>query len=301
MTEPSDILVQLSTALSARTAAVRDAIAAIQISGGRHLAGTVWRSDLLVASEQSLPKRDRYDVVLPGGAATEAQLVGRDPGTNIALLRLAQPAAAAPPTSNAVAEVGALALAFGSDGKGGTTARMGLVNFVGPEWHSHAGGRIDARIALDIRLAPAEEGGPAFTMEGGRLGITTFGPRGRVLVIPANTIEMVIPSLLQDGRVVRGWLGVAFQAVAVPDPLQDQAGQPSGLMVLSIVAGGPAAKAGVMPGDIVLTVDGISTTRVRRLIPRLGSESVGRPADLRLLRGGALVTLQAVIEARPAA
>ena len=152
-----------------------------------------------------------------------------------------------------------------------------------------------------MRLAPAEEGGPVFDVEGGRLGITTFGPRGRVLVIPANTIEAVIPLLLQHGRVARGWLGVAFQPVAVPDSLQAQAGQSSGLMVLSVVEGGPAAKAGVMPGDILLAVDGTPTTGVRRVVPRLGPDSVGRAADLRLLRGGALVTIQAVIEARPAA
>jgi S1-C subfamily serine protease len=178
---------------------------------------------------------------------------------------------------------------------------MGLVNFVGPEWHSHAGGRIDARITLDMRLAPAEEGGPALSVAGDRLGITTFGPRGRALVIPASTIEAVIPLLLQHGRVVRGWLGVAFRRVAVPDPLQAQAGQSSGLMVLSLAEAGPATKAGVMPGDIVLSVDGAPTTAVRRIVPRLGPDSVGRAVDIRLFRGGALVTLQAAIEARPAA
>jgi S1-C subfamily serine protease len=301
MANQSDILVQLSNALTTRTAAARDTTAAIRSPGARHLTGTIWRSDLLVASEQALPKRDKFDVVLPGGAAAEAQLAGRDAGTNIALLRLAQPVAAAADAGNASAEVGALALAFGADGSGGATARLGLLNFVGPQWHSHAGGRIDARIVLDIRLAPTEEGGPVFAVEGGRLGITTLGPRGRVLVIPATTIDAVVPLLLEHGRVARGWLGVAFQPVAVPDPLQAQAGQRSGLMVLTVVEGGPAAKAGVMPGDIVLAVDGAPATGVRGVVPRLGSDSVGRAADLRLLRGGAFVTVQAVIEARPSA
>jgi S1-C subfamily serine protease len=295
----TDSLVHLSSALSARTAAARDAVVAIKRSGGRHLAATVWRPDLLVASEQSLARGDRFDVVLPGGAAAEATLAGRDPGTNIALLRLAQPLSPEA-GQTARAEVGSLALAFGADGAGGATVRLGIVNAVGPEWHSRRGGRIDARIVLDLRLAPSEEGGPVFDAEGGRLGITTFGPRGRVLVIPANTIDAIVPLLLQHGRVARGWLGVAFQPVALPDPLQPQAGQASGLMVLSVVEGGPAAKAGVMAGDIVLTVDGTPTTAVRRLVPRLGADSVGRSVDLRLLRGGVPVTVQAVIEARPA-
>ena len=300
MANSSDILAQLSSALCARAAAARDGVVAIRRAGARHLTATVWRPDLLVASEQSLPRRDRFEIVLPGGAASEATLAGRDPGTNVALLRPAQPLAA-PATGAANAEAGALALAFGADGAGGVTARLGLVNAVGPEWHSRSGGRIDARIVLDLRLGQSEEGGPVLDADGRRLGITTFGPRGRVLVIPAGTIESVIPVLLQHGRVARGWLGVAFQPVAVPDPLQGQAGQDSGLMVLSVVADGPAAKAGLMPGDIVLAVDGAATTAVRRLVPRLGADSVGRSIDLRLLRGGALVTVPAVIEARPAA
>jgi S1-C subfamily serine protease len=300
MANQQDLLVQLSSALKERAASARAGIAAIRLSQARHLTGTIWRPDLLVASEQSLPQRDKFDVVLPGGSTGEAVLAGRDPGTNVALLRLAQPQPA-PLTGNASTEAGALALAFGADGAGGTTARMGPVNFVGPEWYSRSGGRIDSRIVLDIRLAPAEEGGPVYAAEGGRLGITTFGPRGRVLIIPADTIDAVIPVLLQHGRVARGWLGVAFRPVAVPDSLQAQAGQASGLMVLSLAAGGPAAKAGIMPGDIVLAVDGTATTAVRRVVPHLGSDSVGRAAQLRLLRGGALVSVQAVIEARPAA
>lgn len=209
MPDQSDILAQLSKALAARTAAARDAVTAIRISSTRHLTGTTWRSDLIVASEQSLPKRDKFDVVLPGGAGTEATLVGRDAGTNIALLRLAQPARETH-ASSATAEAGALVLAFGADGGGGATARMGLVNFIGPEWHSHAGDRIEARIALDMRMALAEEGGPVFTVEGARLGITTFGPRRRVLVIPANTIESVIPLMIaarpRGTRLARGGL-----------------------------------------------------------------------------------------------
>jgi len=300
MANPSDILVQLSSALVARAADARGAIAAVRLGGGRHLTGTIWGPGLVVASEQSLPKRDRFELVLPGGGGAEAALAGRDAGTNIALLRPLQPVAP-PPAQPGQADLGSLALAFGADGAGGATARMGLVNLVGPEWHSRAGGRIDARIVLDLRLAPAEEGGPVFDGAGGRLGITTFGPRGRVLVIPARTIEAVIPLLLQHGRVARGWLGLAFQRVAVPDALQPQAGQASALMVVSVAAGGPAAKAGVMPGDIVLAVDGAATTRLHGIVPRLGPDSIGHSVDLRLLRGGALATLQAVIEARPAA
>ena len=120
-------------------------------------------------------------------------------------------------------------------------------------------------------------------------------------MIPSATIERVLPALLKDGRIARGWLGVALQPVAVPDALHEQAGQPSGVMVMSIVDGGPAAKAGLVAGDIVLTVDGTPTRSLRRIATQLAAEGIGRKAELRVIRGGMVLSLEATIEARPAA
>jgi S1-C subfamily serine protease len=300
MATQSDILGQISNALAERTVTAGGEVAAIKIAGRRHQTATVWRPDLLITSEQSLAKGDAFETVLAGGIAATARLVGRDAGTNVAVLRLAQPSVSNI-SGNVTARTGALAFAFGADGSGGATARLGLVNFVGPQWHSRGGGKISARVLLDIRLAPWEEGGPVFDAEGGRIGISTFGPRGRVLAIPAETIESVVAVILQHGRVARGWLGAAFRPVAVPDALQAQTGQAAGLIVLSVSPGGPAAKAGVMPGDILLAIDKTPAMRVRQVIPRLDADSVGKTVNLEILRGGALVAIQTVIEARPAA
>jgi S1-C subfamily serine protease len=299
MTDQPDILTQLSAALATRAATARNAVAAIRLRHDRHLTATLWRADAVVASEQSLPHGDEFDVIAPGGAAVNAKVAGRDPATNVALLQLAQPVT--PPSLAAGdAQLGALVTAFGADGAGGATARLGVVNFAGPEWHSNAGGRIDRRIVLDLRIGRAEEGGPVFDAAGACLGITTFGPRGKVIVIPAATIERVVPALLKDGRVARGWLGVALQPVAVPDALQSQAGQPSGLMVMSIVDGGPAAKAGLVAGDIVVTVNGAPTHRFRRVATQLGPDSIGRQVEVRVIRGGAVISFRTTVEARPA-
>lgn len=300
MADSADILVQLSNALTGRATSARAAVVAIRLADEQHLTGTLWRSDVVVTSEQSLPRRDEFELILPGGTAASAKVAGRDPGTNIASLRLAQPLSVATMIAGE-AVVGGLALAFGADAAGGVTARLGIVNLAGPEWHSSAGGRLDRRIVLDMRLGAAEEGGPVFDTAGAFLGMTTFGPRGQVLVIPAATIERIAAALLKDGRVARGWLGVALRPVAVPDALQTQAGQASGLMVMSIVDQGPAAKAGIVAGDIVLTVDGTPTRRLRKLAMRLGPESIGRKADVRVIRGGTVLSVEAVIEARPAA
>ncbi len=299
MTHQTDILTQLSSALAARATAAQGAVAAIRLSSDRHVSGTLWQPDVVVASEQSLPKGDEFELVVAGGAAVKAKLAGRDPGTNIALLRLAQPISPLSLVSGE-ARAGELSLALGADGAGGVTARLGVINLAGPEWHSVAGGRIDRRIVLDVRLARAEEGGPVFTAAGTFLGISTFGPRARALVIPAATLERIVPLLLKDGHVARGWLGVALHPVAVPDALYEKAGQTSGLMVMSIADGGPAAKAGVVAGDIVLSVNDRPAPGFRKLAAQLASHGIGGPARLRVIRGGTVLSLEAVIEARPA-
>jgi S1-C subfamily serine protease len=164
-----------------------------------------------------------------------------------------------------------------------------------------AGGLIDRRIVLDLRLGRREEGGPVFSASGMFLGMSTFGPRARVLVIPAATLERIVPALLKDGHVARGWLGVALHPVAVPDALRQQAGQSSGLMVMSLVEGGPAAKAGIVAGDIVLSINDTRALGFRRLAGELAKGDIGRKAALRVVRGGTVLSLDAVIEARPPA
>ena len=296
----TELLEQLSSELAARTAALQGAVAAIRLPCERHVSAIVWRGDAVLASEQSLPQREQFDLVLPGGAEAQARLAGRDAGTNVAVLRLSQPLA---PFALASGEArsGALAVALGADGIGAASVRLGLVNHAGPQWHSLAGGLIDRRIALDLRLARAEEGGPVFSAAGAFLGMSTLGARSRVLVIPAATLERVVPLLLKEGRVARGWLGVALHPVAVPDALRGEAGQPSGLMVMSLVEGGPAAKAGVVAGDIVLSVNDAAASGFRRIAGQFGPDRIGRKAVLRVIRGGTLLSLDALIEARPAA
>jgi S1-C subfamily serine protease len=291
----TDLLAQLSTDLAARTAALQSAVAAVRLSPERHLSATLWQPDVAVASEQSLPRREEFELVLAGGAVATAKLVGRDQGTNIAVLRLAAPGSP-PALVTGEAQAGALALALGADGTGGASLRLGAINLAGPQWHSMAGGLIDRRIALDLRLARAEEGGPVFSAAGKFLGMSTFGPRSRVLVIPAPTLERIVPALLKDGHVARGW-----HPVAVPDALREQAGQSSGLMVMSLVEDGPAAKAGVVAGDIVLSVNDAPALGFRRLAGELAKGGIGRKAALRVVRGGTVLSLDAVIEARPAA
>jgi len=300
MTDQPDALAQFSRALVARAKAATNTVVAIRLAHERHLTGLVWGPDIVIASEQSLPDKNDFELVAADGAVIAATLAGRDPSTNVAMLRLATQLAA-PVIRPGEAQVGALALAIGADGAGGTSARLGLVNLAAPEWHSSRGGLIDRRIVLDLALSRREEGGPVFDADGACLGMSTFGPRGQVIVIPTATIARIVPLLAMDGHIARGWLGVALQAVAVPDALRESAEQSSGLMVMSVVEGGPAALAAIVAGDIILSVDGTSTQRWRKVARLFGSDSIGRKADIRLIRSGQVMTVQTTITERRAA
>ena len=298
MAESANLLEIFSAALIERAAAAHDSVVAVRTAGQRHVTGTLSPPNLVLASNQTLPSWDEFDIVLPGGAVQRARLAGRDPGTNIALLRLSEPFSV--PTLKPVhTKVGAIVLAAGADEKGGNTARLGVVNQVGPEWHSSFGGRIDGYIGLDLTLSRREEGGPVFDGAGGFIGISTFGPRGRLLVIPASTIERIVPILERDGRIARGWLGVALQPVAIPESFQEAGVQNSGLMAMSTVAGGPAAEAGIVAGDIILAFNGAPAHRHRNIASQLGPESIGQKVDLRIIRGGSVISLETTITARP--
>ena len=299
MTEQADLLTQFSNALATRAELAKNAVVAIRLAHERHITGMVWQSGIVVASEQSLPRKDDFELVAAGGTVVTAKVTGRDPSTNIALLRLADQIAS-PSIAAGEARTGAVALAIGADGTGGASARLGLVNFAGAEWHSNRGGLIDRRIVLDISLARREEGGPVLDAAGACLGMSTFGPRGQVIAIPTATIARIVPLLLRDGRIARGWLGVALQAVAVPDALRETADQASGLMVMSVVEDGPAAQAGIVAGDIILSVDGTPAHRLRKIARHFGADSIGRKADLRLIRSGKVITVQTTIAERRA-
>ena len=286
---------QLSDALADRLAVA----AAVSVQGaGRPRSGILWRPDVVVTSEQVIGDGADFTVV-QAGTTIAATLAGRDTGTNVAVLRLATPSAGALPPAAAPPRPGSLALVVGADASGQPTGRLAMVHAVGGAWHSMAGGRVDALIRLDARLG-TDEGGPVLGASGGLLGMSTSGPRRRTLVIPAETIARVVDPLLAEGRIARGWLGVGLQAVMVPDSLRAAAGRESGMMVVSLAPGAPGEAAGILPGDIVLEMDGSPAPHPRALAAALGPDRIGQTVALRVLRAGTVVSLSAVIAARPA-
>jgi S1-C subfamily serine protease len=255
----------------------------------------MWGPGVAVTSEQALASHGSYAVSPAGGQAVPAALVGRDPGTNVAVLRLAAAAQTQAPSEAPSPAPGALVFAVGA----GPIARLAIVAEAGPAWHSMAGGRIDAKLRLDMRATRAEEGGPVIDASGRLIGMATAGPRGQALVIPFATIARAVDALLKDGIIRRGWLGLGLQPVAVPEALTAQAGQQAGLIVASLSAGGPAEAAGCLPGDILLALDGASVMRPRALRTMLGPEQIGKALTMRLIRAGRIEHVTAVVAARP--
>ena len=285
------LLPDLSRALAA--AAAQGAASVVGIEGPRTRAsGFVWREGLVVTADEALEAEEGLSVRLPDGSQAPATLAGRDPSTDVALLRvegaLPAPVALDPATPRALGEV---ALAVGR-GEHGSMASMGIVGTVGPAWRSLRGGRIDARLGLDLRLRGAMEGGLVLDADGRAWGMAVSGPRRSALAIPAATVERVAAHLLSHGRVARGYLGLGLQPVRLGDGA-------AGAVVTSLDEDGPARAAGVLQGDILLRFGGepVGAMGFRQ---RLGPESVGQEVELGLLRGGEPRTVTLRVAERPA-
>jgi S1-C subfamily serine protease len=294
-----DMIEQFSSGLADRVAAAAAFTVGVH-TGRRPASGILWRPDVVVASEQMLPDDSTALRVVRGGQAVGATLAGRDPSTNVAVLKLEAPLDGALPKAADGLRVGNLVLLAGADQAGNATGRLAMIHALGDAWHSMAGGRIDALIRLDAKLG-IDEGGPVLSLAGGLIGMSTSGPRRRTIVIPTATLARVVDPLLTEGRVARGWLGVGLQPVMIPDSFRHTTERESGLMVVALTKGGPAETAGVLPGDIVLDIDGAPAGRPRALMASLGADRIGQAVALLVLRAGAVRAISVTVAARPAA
>ena len=255
--------------------------------------GFVWRPGLIVTSDESLAEEGEITVTTPGGQVAQAALVGRDPTTDLALLRIEAKDIAPLTLSAAGPGAGEIAVVVGSHA-GHPVAALGVAALVGPAWRSMRGGEIAARIELDVRLRRSSEGGLALDAAGHAFGMAVFGPRRRVLVIPSATIERVATRLESHGRIARGYLGLGLQTVRL-------ASGGVGAMVMSVDAAGPGAAAGVRQGDVIAAWNGQPIRGVQAIVRALGPASVGSIVALSVQRGGEPVEASVTIAERPEA
>ena len=281
----------LSAAFARLVGIAAPSVVAVKSAHSRS-SGFFWRPGLIVTADEALSEEGDATVTLPSGESLAARLVGRDHTTDIAVLRVERSDLPAVQLEITPLPVGALTIALGAD-DGAPTAALGVVSRSTGPWWSLRGGEITARIELDLRIRQRAEGGLAIDANGRTIGMTVFGPRRRVLVIPSATIERVAARLEKHGHIPRGYLGLGFQLVAIEDGGR-------GVMIMNVEPQGPGAKAGVHQGDTIVTWNGEPIRHVRSLLRALGPDSVGQTVTLGLRRGGETRNIALTIAERPA-
>ncbi|GGI31560.1 S1C family serine protease [Bradyrhizobium guangdongense] len=282
-------LISLSSALADVVARTAPSVVSVHSHRSRST-GFVWKTGLIVTADEALADEGEVQIVLADGSTVAATVVGRDHTTDVALLR-ADTAIAPVKLAATVPALGALSVVV-STNRDAPSAALGMVSVSGKGWRSLRGGEIDARIELDVRLRPSQEGGLALNASGEPLGMAVLGPR-RVLVIPTATIERVAAQLESRGRIARGYLGLGLQPLRLDDGL--------GAMVMNVDKAGPAATAGIRQGDVIVAVNDQKLSGVRALSRTLGPASVGTVVDVAVRRGGEPVSFKVTIGERPEA
>lgn len=296
MTDTADPLALLSDRLAQLVDRAAPGVVAVHAAKRWSTSGIHWSAGIVVTAEEALERDDDITLTLPDGRRVAATLVGRDPSTDVAVLRFAPDGLGVAETGDAATlRPGNLVLVLGRH-DAGTIASHGIVGFAGSAWQSQRGGTIDQLLRLDLRLSPAAEGGALVDVAGKVLGMAVLGPRRRALAIPASTIDRAVDQLLAKGHVVRGYLGAGLQRVRLGRGRDEHS---HGVLVISIDPDGPAARAGLLVGDIISRWNGTPVARVREIMRLLGTDSAGTSIELTLLRAGQAANLSVTLGERP--
>jgi S1-C subfamily serine protease len=296
------LLQALSDALA--EAVQRSARAVVTVHARPRLpsSGVHWRDGFVVTTDGTIRRTDGITVTLPDGKSVSATLQGRDPGTDLAVLKI--PAGALPVADLATGTLtpGHLVLALGRLDESGPRSSFGAVSSVGGAWRSWKGGEIDARLQSDLTIYPGLGGGPLVDVAGKIHGINSGGlSRGLATTIPVKTVERVLAALLTRGYVARGYLGAALQPVRFSESARKRIGlnDAGGLVVLEVDPDGPASVGGLLLGDVVIAANGELLEGPEDLLRLLKPEMVGRTLKLDLVRGGVKASAELLVGERP--
>lgn len=295
-------LIALSNVLAQATERAAASAVAVHTEARGSSSGVVWRAGVIATAEHALGRDEDIHVTLPDGRVVAVTLAGRDASTDLAVLKCAEATSPIAP-AGAVASVkpGSLALVVGRTRASGPVAALGVVSLVTAERRAWTGAALAPYIRLDIGLQPTAIGGAVIDANGQAVGIATprFARFGAIAV-PAPTVNRVVDTLLQKGRIPRGYLGVGLQPVRLPDALRRtlQRSDKTAAIVLEVEPEGPAQKAGIVIGDIFVALAGKPVTRLEDVHGQLGAESIGKSLPVKFVRGGALQETSIVVGER---
>jgi S1-C subfamily serine protease len=299
----SGVLASLSDGLA--TAVQRAGRSVVAVHGRRRFpaSGLAWREDQVVTASHVLERDSDLSITSPDGMQHPARILGRDSGSDLAILHV-QGASLSPierSTSGALS-AGHLVLAVGRPGTPEPIASFGAVSSVGGAWRTAQGGLLEAYIRADVALLPGLSGGALVDVSGNVVGLlSAYLAGGDPVAIPIDTVEGVVKRILTGGTLRRAYLGVSTQAVELQDVLRLRLSldQSSGLMLLGLEPGAPAEQAGLLLGDILLAIGERTVEDGEALQMALGPDVVGKPVTIRLIRGGDLREVSLVPAPRP--
>jgi S1-C subfamily serine protease len=277
----------------------------VSVRARRHYpsSGLLWSPGVIVTADHTIQRDEDIGITFADGKTVAATLAGRDPGSDLAVLRAETPApsGAAPGRSETV-QAGELVLVLGRSPDSGVNASLGIVSATSGPWRTWRGGKLDAYIRLDAKLFPQSSGGAVANARGEIIGIaTSVLSRVAGLAIPASTVKRVTEKLLEKGFMPRGYLGIGVQPVRFSDEMQKKLAIPNrgGLMVLTVESGGPADKAGILIGDIVTGLGDVSIEQAEDLQTYSDSGVVGKSVSIKFVRGGVAKELMLTVGERP--
>jgi len=300
-TSNSNSLTALSDAMA--EAVARAGSATVLVSARRRFpaSGIIYAPDLILTADHVVEREDDINVSMPDGSDVSATLAGRDPGTDLALLRLSRAYASTAQMAPAEARVGQLVLAVGRPSAEGIQASLGVISAIGGPMRTGRGGLLERYLATDAIPYPGFSGGPLVDAAGQAVGVNTSGlARGTSLAIPASLAWQTAADLAKNGRVRRGYLGIRSQPVELPASAQKTLGrqQATGLLLVGIEDNSPASAGGLMIGDILVGLSGQTVSDPDELLSKLSGSQVGSAVLVEILRGGQLTNVTVTVGER---
>ena len=289
----STVLPELSEALA--DAVSKAAAGLVRVEGRERLpaTGIVWDAEGLILTAHHVLERDEnINVGFEDGETVTAELVGRDPATDLALLRTTKRGSSVPAWAGPEdLRVGHMVLALGRPGKN-VQATLGIVSALGDSWRTPAGGPVDRYLQTDTVMYPGFSGGPLVDVQGRFVGLNTSALlRGVSITVPAPTLNRVVQDLSEHGSVRRAYLGVGAQPNRLPDGIAKELGQETGLLLVSVEQGSAAEEGGMFLGDTLVSLGGTPVRHMDDLFTTLDGGLIGKSITARILRSGRLEEL----------
>jgi S1-C subfamily serine protease len=297
----TNILVDLSNALAEAAAKAGASTVLVNARQRMPASGIAIQADLILAADHTLEREEDITVILPDKTALAARLAGRDPGSDLAVLRLEKPQAMPAEPATDETRVGQIVLALGRPTPEGIQASMGVVSAIAGPVHTGSGGVLERYLRTDTTPFPGFSGGPLVDSSGRVVGLNTSGfGWGAAITIPADLAWKTAEALATHGHIQRGYLGIRSQAVEIPAVSQKALGRSpaTGLLLVGVESDSPASAGGLMVGDILVGISGNPVLDHEQLMAQLSGSVVGQPMPIEVLRGGQPVTLTVTVGKR---